>query len=71
MTRDDAILQALAEYEDLRNHVGGCIVLRPTGMHTNGGCRCWRDQIKAQRMMRAGQALHDRIAKALGVDHGN
>lgn len=25
---------------------GGCAVLRPTGMHTNGGCRCVRNLIE-------------------------
>ena len=65
-----AIRAALDEYEAIRNHVGGCsdggcIVLRPVGMHTNGGCRCARDQMKAQRMMRAGQSLHEKIAAAL------
>lgn len=40
---------------------GGCVIKRPTGMHTNGGCKCWQDKIKAQRMMRAGQKLFDTL----------
>lgn len=32
---------------------GGCIVLPPKGMHTNGGCRCNRDQVKMSRLVHA------------------
>ncbi|RWG36828.1 hypothetical protein [Mesorhizobium sp.] len=45
---------------------GGCVVLKPVGMHTNGGCRCSDDRMKAQRMMRAGQRLYEAIAKTEG-----
>lgn len=41
---------------------GNCVVLKPIGMHTNGGCRCYGDRMKAQRMMRAGQRLYEAIA---------
>ena len=56
----------LDEYQRLRDGVGGCtdggcVIKRPTGMHTNGGCKCWQDKIKAQRMMRAGQKLFDNL----------
>ncbi len=27
---------------------GNCVVLRPTGMHTNGGCRCTHDMDRAR-----------------------
>ena len=40
---------------------GYCLVKRPVGMHTNGGCTCWRDKYKAQRMMGAGQRLRAAI----------
>ena len=54
--------EALSKYAAMRDHVGGCtdgscVIKRPTGMHTNGGCKCWQDKIKAQRMMHAGQEL--------------
>lgn len=29
---------------------GYCIIYRPGGMHTNGGCRCSTDRMKMQRM---------------------
>jgi hypothetical protein len=57
---------ALAEYEAIRDAVGGCsdghcVVKKPKGMHTNGGCKCSTDRYKAQRMMRAGQRLFDTL----------
>ena len=60
------VVPALDEYQRLRDGVGGCtdggcVIKRPTGMHTNGGCKCWQDKIKAQRMMRAGQKLFDTL----------
>ena len=56
----------LDAYQRLRDGIGGCtdggcVVKRPTGMHTNGGCKCWQDKIKAQRMMRAGQKIFDTL----------
>lgn len=36
---------------------GNCLVVKPTGMHTNGGCKCFRnDPIKAERVVRAYKA---------------
>lgn len=66
-TNREALRDAVAEYERLRDHVGGCtdggcVVKRPAGMHTNGGCKCPRNPITAQRMMYAGQRLHAAIA---------
>lgn len=56
------LTEALKTYETMRDHVGGCsdggcLVKKPTGMHTNGGCRCHKDTIKAARMMWAGDQL--------------
>lgn len=56
----------LDEYQRLRDGIGGCtdggcVIKRPKGMHTNGGCKCWQDKIKAQRMMRAGQKLFETL----------
>lgn len=55
-------VDALAAYDRAVASVGGCsdgacVIIRPKGMHTNGGCRCYHDKIKAQRMMSAGQQL--------------
>lgn len=40
---------------------GNCIVVKPKGMHTNGGCRCWRDGMTMQRYAYA----NNRLAAAL------
>lgn len=60
---------ALAEYDKVRDHVaeqvgcfdGGCLVKRPKGMHTNGGCKCSKNSLAAQRMMYAGQRLAEAV----------
>ena len=62
---------ALEKYDKLAGHVGGCtdggcVIVRPKGMHTNGGCKCATDKYKAMRMMSAGQALADEVRVALG-----
>jgi len=44
---------------------GGCLVAKPAGMRTNGGCRCWQDRMKAQRSMARGKWLADQIHTAL------
>lgn len=61
---------AIAQYERMRDGVGGCtdggcVIKRPIGLRTNGGCKCWNDKMKAQRMMRAGQELFNAINSAI------
>ena len=36
---------------------GGCLVMPPKGMHTNGGCRCMWDKYKAQKTVHAYMAF--------------
>ncbi len=41
----EAVREAAEHYRAIAENVGGCtdggcVVLRPKGMHTNGGCRC-------------------------------
>lgn len=48
--------EAFTEYEKGLEHLGGCldgncVIIRPKGMHTNGGCRCSEDRDKARRVM--------------------
>jgi len=62
--------EALSDYETMRDTVGGCtdggcLVKKPIGMHTNGGCKCHKDAIKATRMMWAGSKLFDAARAAL------
>lgn len=66
---------ALDRYEAAANHVGGCgdsncVVVRPVGQRTNGGCRCYTDKMKAQRMMMAGQMLSASVRDALAQEDG-
>ncbi|MDT6962881.1 hypothetical protein QTN24_15380 [Cupriavidus sp. SZY C1] len=61
---------ALRDYETMRDTVGGCtdggcLVKKPTGMHTNGGCKCHKDPLKATRMMWAGSKLFDAARASL------
>lgn len=56
----------LNRYESMRDSVGGCgdhgcLIKKPSGMATNGGCRCTRDPLKTQRMMMAAQELFNRL----------
>ena len=47
---------------------GGCLIVRPTGMHTNGGCKCPQDKIKATRLLQAGQQLAGVVAKCVSIE---
>ena len=44
---------------------GNCIVHRRGGMHTNGGCRCLTNHIKAQRVVHAYKAEVKLLLEAL------
>jgi hypothetical protein len=70
---DNRLQAVLAEYERVRDGIGGCtdgscVIKRPVGMHTNGGCKCFQNPIKAQRMMRAAQVMGDALRKVQGID---
>jgi hypothetical protein len=46
---------------------GGCVIFRPSGMHTNGGCRCARrmsttDEIYVRRLLAVAQELATEIS---------
>jgi hypothetical protein len=67
-----ALREALDAYQERARAVGGCgdggcVVQRPVGMHTNGGCRCNTDRMKAGRMMMAGQTLAAAVRAALAL----
>ncbi len=42
---------------------GYCVVVKPKGMHTNGGCRCLNNTLRAQRFAYA----HNRFVDAVRV----
>lgn len=63
---DGPIARALAEYDAIADYIGSCgdgycVVKRPKGQHTNGGCRCSTNRYKAQRMMMAGSKLREAL----------
>jgi len=41
---------------------GACVIVKPRGMHTNGGCTCMRDPLKFQRLAVAAQQLRAEVA---------
>lgn len=42
---------------------GNCIVWKPIGMHTNGGCRCNTDSYKMVRLVYALKSEIERLSK--------
>ncbi|MFQ0815760.1 hypothetical protein AVM02_07560 [Brucella anthropi] len=42
---------------------GNCVVVRPKGQHTNGGCRCFQDRMKMQRFAFAMNQFRDVVAR--------
>jgi Uncharacterized protein conserved in bacteria len=61
---------ALERYQAMAAHLGGCtdggcLIVRPTGMHTNGGCKCPEDKTKARRLLQAGQQLAGILAQCI------
>lgn len=53
------LAEAITHFRALGQHVGGCtdghcLVTGPArGMHTNGGCKCARDRLKAAALQQA------------------
>ena len=58
----DALMEKIGGCTD-----GGCIIVRPKGMHTNGGCRCYGDKMKMQRYVHATTQLRFAIRNALAA----
>ncbi len=66
-----AVQKFADEYRQIAAQVGGCgdggcVIVRPTGMHTNGGCRCTyhMDTMRERgvtRLLRKAQQLVDVI----------
>jgi hypothetical protein len=67
-----AVIAALDQFDAHMNIIGtcgdgGCIIVKPKGMHTNGGCRCWRDHMKMQRYAYATIRLREAIRAAAAM----
>ena len=64
---DDLVIR----YRDLQGFIGGChdgycVIKKPQGMHTNGGCNCLEDMKLHERsrvggLLKYGQEMADRI----------
>jgi hypothetical protein len=66
------IKAAIAAYDAVMDDIGscgdgGCIIKRPIGQHTNGGCRCYSDRMKAQRVMLAARRLRAALSEEVAV----
>ncbi len=66
----DEIQKAIQRYDAAMAQIGGCgdggcLVETRKGQHTNGGCRCWSDRMKAQRVMAHGKMLANAVRTAL------
>ncbi|MBJ9694144.1 hypothetical protein [Burkholderia cenocepacia] len=71
---DDMLTAAAKRYDELMGSVqgcsdGGCLIRKPQGMHTNGGCRCPRDGMKMQRVAYAAQELRKAVESYLKEKH--
>lgn len=61
---------ALDEYDARMKEIGPCgdgyclVTGKAKGMHTNGGCRCWKNPMKAQLVMLAARRLRESIESA-------
>ncbi|MBU9262014.1 hypothetical protein [Burkholderia multivorans] len=71
---DDVLTTAAERYDALIDSLqscgdGGCVIRKPKGMHTNGGCRCYRDSMKMQRVAYAAQELRKAVDQYLKEKH--
>lgn len=65
----NTITEALEELQEYLTTMGSCgdgncIVLKPRGMHTNGGCRCSNDQYRMQKYAYAMNRFVDKVSKS-------
>ena len=66
----EAAQMALDAYESKMQQIGGCsdggcVVVKPKGMHTNGGCKCWKNERSMQRLAMAANSLTKALRAAL------
>ena len=67
MTTNLTIEQAIEDLDERLAQIGGCsdghcVIVKPKGIHTNGGCRCWRDGMKMQRFAYAFNQFRSTVA---------
>ena len=64
----DHLSKAVLTLEARLAEIGGCsdgycVIVRPIGMHTNGGCRCYQDRTKMQRFALYVRAFRDDVER--------
>lgn len=69
--RDALLAEALRERDKYLAKVGGCtdgncIIVKPKGMHTNGGCRCASSFVTMQRFAYASNRFADAVRALAG-----
>lgn len=42
---------------------GGCVIRRPSGMHTNGGCHCYENSFRMRQVIGHRKLLIEAIEK--------
>jgi hypothetical protein len=62
MTDRELLQQALDDYETGVQKIGGCfdgncVVVKPKGMHTNGGCTCLKNDIRMKQLANVANRL--------------
>ena len=66
--RKKLLLKLIEEHEAALRQIGGCgdgyccVTGKAKGQHTNGGCRCWKDDMRMQLAMRRHRIFIERLA---------
>lgn len=66
----ETLAGALEQYDQGCAVIGGCsdgycVIQRPKGMHTNGGCRCSDDRNRMRRFASRASYFREKVADAL------
>lgn len=62
------LLDIEKELAERLTHIGGCgdsncVIIKPIGQRTNGGCRCSYDRMKMQRFASAMNIYHRQVMR--------
>ncbi|MBC2668776.1 hypothetical protein ACFOON_15080 [Novosphingobium piscinae] len=73
--RERELREALAERDNYLAQMGGCgdghcIIVKPVGMHTNGGCRCATHAFTMGKFAFANNRFADRARTLLAEERG-
>jgi hypothetical protein len=68
----DQLREAATFYDHVMTSIGGCmdggcVIVKPKGMVTNGGCRCMDDRLKARRVSGAANHLRNAVRVLLSA----